>query len=85
MTKRSFLKFGIFSFFSLVNLNAESSTGFVVTIESDICIFDASCVRVCPEDAIYYQKDNAGDSMRVLDTCTYCGKCIDICPVEAIW
>jgi NAD-dependent dihydropyrimidine dehydrogenase PreA subunit len=51
---------------------------------------DASCVLVCPVDAIHPRKDESGflETKQLFidpDTCIGCGLCVDECPVKAIF
>lgn len=46
------------------------------------CLGKGSCIKVCPVDAIYYDKEN----LVVVDEelCITCGKCMDICPTGVL-
>lgn len=50
-------------------------------VTTDTCSGCASCVDVCPSEAIEMQDCKA---MVDTDKCVDCGVCVDECPVEAI-
>lgn len=56
---------------------------YVIT-EPCIGVKDASCVDVCPMDAIHGEADDPQLYVDP-DACTDCGACIAACPVEAIF
>jgi ferredoxin len=61
-----------------------------VISEPCIGVKDASCVPVCPVDAIHPSKDEddfATVEMLYIspDACIDCGLCVDECPVRAIF
>jgi len=61
-----------------------------VITEPCIGVKDASCVAICPVDAIHPTAGEAGfDAAAQLfidpDTCIGCGLCDDECPVRAIY
>ncbi len=52
----------------------------VAVVDKDTCTGCASCVDVCPVDAIEMENELAVIS----DACIDCGQCVDECPVDAI-
>lgn len=56
---------------------------------SRVCVLDASCVPVCPADAIHPTADDsdfARAGMLYIDPvrCVDCGACLRACPVGAV-
>jgi len=54
----------------------------VVLVNFDLCIRCKQCVKACPYDAIWYNKEV--DKILKCDTCNGKPKCVSWCPVECI-
>ncbi|MDZ4122386.1 MAG: 4Fe-4S binding protein [Candidatus Cloacimonadaceae bacterium] len=59
------------------------STGVEYNIDRSACNGCASCIRVCPHDAIYL--DASGKAVIDQSKCQQCAKCVTACPNSAIY
>jgi Fe-S-cluster-containing hydrogenase component 2 len=57
------------------------SDGQAPWVDHSICIGCATCVAVCPVDAIHIMNEKAHIDDEI---CTGCGACVDACPESAI-
>lgn len=63
------------------------TTGFIATIDPEICSGCAKCINICPIQAITLVSSSAGDRKRAetdKNLCLGCGICIRSCPKAAI-
>ncbi len=61
----------------------QRSTGVEYNVDRDSCNGCATCIRVCPHDAIYL--DSTGKAVIDQTKCQQCGKCVLACPNSAIY
>ena len=59
------------------------ATMLVYEIDHSSCNGCGECIRVCPNDAIYFNVQ--GKAVIDQSKCTKCGKCVKVCPNSAIY
>ena len=52
-------------------------------IDRHSCNGCGECIRVCPNDAVYYDQD--GKAVIDQSKCTQCSECVAVCPNSAIY
>lgn len=67
----------------LIGFACKKTTFVEYRIDRNSCNGCGECIRVCPNDAIYYDQQNKP----VIDQskCTKCGECVAVCPNSAIY
>ncbi len=58
------------------------ATLIIYEVDQNNCNGCGECIRVCPNDAIYW--NNQGKAVINQAKCTQCGKCVAVCPNSAI-
>lgn len=53
------------------------------TIDSSSCNGCGECIRICPNDAVYF--DHSGKAAIDQTKCTKCANCVAICPNSAVY
>ncbi len=72
--------------FALVLLLAfacQQFTGAEYFIDSSSCNGCGECIRICPNDAIYYNQSGKAEIDQT--KCTHCANCVAICPNNAVY
>lgn len=66
-----------------ISVACKKATFTEYTIDKSSCNGCGECIRVCPNDAIYY--DTNGKAVIDQTKCTQCGKCVLACPNSAVY
>lgn len=67
----------------LLSLACKKATFVEYRIDREACNGCGECIRVCPNDAVYF--DHQGKAVIDQSKCTKCGECVAVCPNSAIY
>lgn len=67
----------------LLSFACKRITGTEFAIDSSSCNGCGECVRICPNDAVYF--NHSGKAVIDQTKCTQCAECVAICPNNAIF
>lgn len=81
--KTRYLFIALFLIVMFLGIACNKATFTEYNIERDSCNGCGECIRVCPNDAIYY--DTQGKAVIDQTKCTQCAKCVAVCPNSAIY
>ncbi|HOZ01770.1 MAG TPA: 4Fe-4S binding protein [Candidatus Syntrophosphaera sp.] len=73
----------LLAFVMLLSFACKQLTGTEYYIDPLSCNGCGECIRICPNDAIYYNQN--GEARIDQTKCTHCAECVAVCPNNAVY